>query len=145
MEMCGAFLATIAEVVAEHDRVDVEDGYDVASIGDTGVLVGLHKDLRPALEQAERAQSWTSAQPRERRPTTAGAASMQGQVEVFESQMARGRFAELGERMIGIATRLEGSRQLTLPDQPQLDARVRDGVFVAVDRRVWPSTVERQS
>lgn len=144
MEMCGAFLATIAEVVAEHDRVDVEDGYDVASIGDTGVLVGLHKDLRPALEQAERAQSWTSAQPREPRPTTAGAASMQGQVEGFESQMAGGRFAELGERMIGIATRLEGSRQLTLPDQPQLDARVRDGVFVAVDRRVWPSAVERQ-
>lgn len=144
VEMCGAFLATVGAVVAEHDRVDVEDGYDVASIGDTGVLVGLHEDLRPALEQAEQTQSSTGSVGRERRTSTAGAATSKRPIEGSASQMARGRFAELGERTIEIAKRLEGSRQLTLTDQPQLDARVRDGVLVAVDRRLWPSIVERQ-
>jgi hypothetical protein len=145
VEMCGAFLATVGEVVTEHDQVEVTDRYDVASIGDTGVLVGLHQDLRPALEQAEQPQTTPpSRRPRKPRATTTGPASLQRQVEGFESQMARGRFAELGKRTIEIATRLEGSRQLTLPDQPQLDARVRDGVFLAVDRRVWPSTAEFQ-
>lgn len=71
VEMCGAFLATVGEVVAEHDRVSVEDGYDVARIGDTGVLVGLHEDLRPALERAERARSWTGARPRQPQARTA--------------------------------------------------------------------------
>jgi hypothetical protein len=140
--MCGAFLATVGEVVAEHDRIELADDYDVASIGDTGVLVGLAKALRPALERGQQdRRSRTSVPATETR--SPAAATRDPRIQEPTQGTRPGVYAELGERIIGTATRLEGSRQIPLPDQPQLDARVRDGVLVAVDRRLWMSAIER--
>lgn len=142
-EMCGAFLSTVGEVVAEHDRVDVAEGYDVASIGDTGVLVGLDQTLRPVLERAEETRRARRKAPMRRsRMSTTEDANAEPWIDELERQTGRDLYAELGERIIAAASRLEGHRRLVVPDEPYLEAHVQDGVLVAVDRRVWPSTAD---